>query len=90
MTALLNHLDEQDWLVRTARRPGMPPEKLISGLRDAMVEVQALLAGRPNDDFLDADFILTETIAAYEKHPTLLGVSEIGNALVGYRSAATS
>jgi len=90
MTALLNHLDEQDRLVRTARRPGMPPEKFISGLHDTMQKIQALLSGTTNDDFLDADFILTETIAAYEKHPTRLGVSEIGNALVGYRSAATS
>jgi hypothetical protein len=86
-TALLNHLDELDRLWRTARTAGMPPEKFISGLHDAMQKVQALLllAGRTNSDFLDADYTLTETIAAYEKHPTRLVIGKIGNALVRYR-----
>jgi hypothetical protein len=92
MTALLDCLDELDRLVRTARTRAMQStEQFISGLHDAMQNVQALLVGRPNhDDFLDADSILTEAIAAYEKHPTQLGVGAIGNALVSYRRAATS
>jgi hypothetical protein len=92
MTALLDSLDELDRLVRTARtRALQSTEQFISGLHDAMQNVQALLVGRPNhDDFLDADSILTEAIAAYEKHPTQRGVGTIGNALVRYRGTATS
>jgi len=92
MTALLDCLNELDRLARTAARPtGMPSEKFISKLHDAMQKVQALLAGRPDHDhFLNADVILTDAIDAYGKHPTLLGVSKIRNALVGYRRAAIS
>jgi hypothetical protein len=89
MTALLNHLDELDRLVRAARKKGMQSERFISELHDAMGKVSALLPKKPND-FLDADYILTETIAVYEKHPTLRGVGKIGNAIVGYRRTATS
>jgi hypothetical protein len=89
MTALLDHLDELDRLVRAARKNGMQPERFISEFRDAMGKVSALLPKKPND-FLDADYILTEIIVAYEKHPTLRGVGKIGNALVGYRRTATS
>jgi hypothetical protein len=90
MTALMDQLDELDRLVRGARRPGgMQPENFVSELHDAMRKVSALLSKKPND-FLDADYILTETIAAYEKHPTVRGVGKIGNALVGYRRTATS
>jgi hypothetical protein len=92
MTALLDHLDELDRLVRAHRthHTGMQSEKFISGLHDAMRKVSALLVGKPDHGFLDADFTLTETIAAYEKHPTLPGVGKIGNALVRYRTTATS
>jgi hypothetical protein len=89
MTALLDHLDELDGLVRAARKNGMQPERFISEFRDAMGKVSALLPKNTND-FLDADYILTEIIAAYEKHPTLRGVGKIGNALVGYRRTAIS
>jgi hypothetical protein len=89
MTALLDHLDELDGLVRAARKNGMQPERFISEFRDAMGKVSALLPIKTNG-FLDADYILTEIIAAYEKHPTLRGVGKIGNALVGYRRTAIS
>jgi hypothetical protein len=88
MTALLDHLDELDWLVHTARTTGMPSEDFISGLRDAIGKVKS--ARKLNQDFWDADFILAEAIVAYEKHPTREGISKIGNALVGYRRTATS
>jgi hypothetical protein len=67
----------------------MQPERFISEFRDAMGKVSALLPKKTND-FLDADYILTEIIVAYEKHPTLRGVGKVGNALVGYRRTATS
>jgi len=89
MTALLDHLDELDRLVRAARKKGMQSERFISELHDAMRKVSAQLPKKPYD-FLDADYILTETIAAYEKHPTLRGAGKIANALVGYRRTATS
>jgi hypothetical protein len=89
MTALLDHLDELDGLVRAARKNGMQPERFISEFRDAIGKVSALLPIKTNG-FLDADYILTEIIAAYEKHPTLRGVGKIGNALVGYRRTAIS
>jgi hypothetical protein len=82
-------LDELDRLVRAARKNGMQPERFISEFRDAMGKVSALLPKKTND-FLDADYILTEIIVAYEKHPTLRGVGKVGNALVGYRRTATS
>ena len=43
MTALLDHLDELDGLVRAARKNGMQPERFISEFRDAMGKVSALL-----------------------------------------------
>jgi hypothetical protein len=91
MTALLGHLDELDRLVRTQQRTtGMQSEKFISGLHNAMRKISQLLEGTTNHEFLDADSTLTETIAAYEKHPTPLGVGKIGKALVSYRRTATS
>jgi hypothetical protein len=88
MTALLEYLDELDRLVRTARTTGMPSEDFISGLRDAIGKVKPV--GKFNQDFWDADFILAESLVAYEKHPTPEGIGKIGNALVGYRRTATS
>jgi hypothetical protein len=67
VTALLDHLD----VVRAARKKGMQSERFISELHDTMRKVSALLPKKPND-FLDADYILTETIVGYEKHPILL------------------
>lgn len=91
MTELLNHLDELDRLVRTARSPpGIQSEEFISGLHDAMRKISKLLLGTTNHEFLNADSTLTEIIDAYAKQPTPLGVSEIGNALVSYRRTATS
>jgi len=81
MTALLNHLDELDRLVIAARK-GMQPENFISELRDAFNKVSPLMVGRPNDltnRFFDAEDRLRQAIAVYEKHPTLSGVSDIGN-----------
>jgi hypothetical protein len=89
MTSLLDHLDELDRLVIAARKKGMQSERFVSELHDAMRKVSALLPKKTND-FLDADYILTEIIAAYEKHPTLRRVGKIRNALVGYRRTATS
>jgi hypothetical protein len=87
MTPLLHQLDELDRLVRAARKEGMQSQPFISKFRDAMGKVSTLLPKTTND-FLDADYILTEIIAGYEKHPTLRGVGKIGNALAGYRRTA--
>lgn len=87
MAALLDQLDELDRLVRAAHKEGMQSQRFISEFRDTMGAVSALLP-KKNNDFLDADYILTEIIAAYEKHPTLRGVGKIGNALVDYRRTA--
>ena len=81
------HLPQQsllDWL-----RPDTGFQTDIALVSTAMRKVSALLPKKPND-FLDADYILTEIIAAYGKHPTLRRVGKIGNALVGYRRTATS
>jgi hypothetical protein len=88
MTALLDHLNELDRLWGTARR-GTQSENFVSELRDAMQQVWSLSARKTNPDFVNADSALTEAIAAYENHPQV-GVGKIGNALVRYRTTATS
>jgi hypothetical protein len=90
MNVVLNHLDELDLLVRTARRSGMQPEKFAGGMLDAMQKISALLAENPPVGFLEADSALSEALDGYEKHPGLAGVGKIGNALVSYRITATS
>jgi hypothetical protein len=93
MTALLDCLDELDRLVRTQKRTTemQSDEQFVSRLHDAIHKVEALLVGRLNhDDFFDAGFNLTEAITAHENHPTLLGVSKIGDALLSYRRTAIS
>jgi hypothetical protein len=88
MTALLDHLDELDRLVRTPRTTGMPSEDFVSGLRDTIGKVTPVR--KLNQDFWDADYILAGSIVAYEKYPTPEGISKIEKALVGYRRTATS
>jgi hypothetical protein len=88
MATLLDNLDELDRLVRTARLTAMPSEDLISGLHDAIGKVKP--ARILNQNFWDADERLAESIVDYEKHPTPEGISNIRNALVGYRTTATS
>jgi hypothetical protein len=94
MATLLDNLDELDRLVGAARK-GRQSENFISSLHDVMSKVSALLIEKqkPNDfmnKFLDAASNLKEKFAAYEERPTLLGVSNVGNALVRYRTTATS
>jgi hypothetical protein len=90
MTALIEYLDELDLLVRNASRSKTQPEEFVAGMHDAMDKVSKLLAGNPPAGFLDAYSNLTREILEYEQNPNLEGVGRIGNALVRYRTAATS
>jgi hypothetical protein len=90
MSTVLDHLDKLDLLVRAARGTGVQPDKFTAGMLDAMQKISALLAENPPPGFLDADFVLSEVLDDYEKHPGLAGVGKIGNALVNYRRTATS
>jgi len=88
MTMLRYYVDELDRLVQQAAHRGMQSTEFVSGLHCAMQKISLLLVGTTNHDFLNADYILTEAIDDYNKHP-LPGVTEIGRLVGEYRGAAT-
>jgi hypothetical protein len=90
MSTVLDQLDKLDSLVLAARKSRIQPDKFIAGMLDAMQKIQALLVQNPPAGFLDADVVLCEALDNYEEHPGLAGVAKIGNALVKYRTTATS
>lgn len=90
MTAIEEHLEELELLVRTARSSVMTPDRFSAGFRLAMQKLSNSLEGAPPNDFLDADHFLTEALLNYEERPDLAGIGRIGNALVGYRRTVTA